>query len=92
MPWVEVRADAAAQPSGETFDAILVNAGVTHPLDSWLDALAPGGRLILPLTATGGAMGNIGKGLVFLVRRGRRRHVQRRRHGIRRHLLGRRPS
>jgi len=29
MPWVEVRADAAAQPSGETFDAILVNAGVT---------------------------------------------------------------
>ena len=70
MPWVEVRADAASQPSGETFDAILVNAGVTHPLDSWLDALAPGGRLILPLTATGGPMGNIGKGLVFLVRKG----------------------
>ena len=41
----------SAQPSGETFDAILVNAGVTHPLDSWLDALAPGGRMILPLTA-----------------------------------------
>jgi len=32
-------------------DAIFVNAGATHPLDSWLDALAPGGRLLLPLTA-----------------------------------------
>ena len=69
MPWVEVRADAAAQPSNDTFDAILVNTGVTHPLDGWLDALAPGGRMILPLTATGGPMGNIGKGLVFLIRR-----------------------
>jgi protein-L-isoaspartate(D-aspartate) O-methyltransferase len=70
MPWVDVRADAAAEVSGETFDAILINAGVTHPLDAWLDALAPEGRMILPLTATGGPMGNIGKGLVFLVRRG----------------------
>jgi protein-L-isoaspartate(D-aspartate) O-methyltransferase len=70
MPWAEVRADTAAQPSGEAFDAILVNAGVTHPLDSWLDALAPGGRMILPLTATGGPLGPIGKGLVFLVRKG----------------------
>jgi protein-L-isoaspartate(D-aspartate) O-methyltransferase len=69
LPWVEVRADAAAQPADEVFDAILVNAGVTHPLDSWLDALATGGRMILPLTATGGPMGNIGKGLVFLIRR-----------------------
>jgi protein-L-isoaspartate(D-aspartate) O-methyltransferase len=67
MPWVEVRADAGAQPAGETFDAILVNAGVTHPLDAWLDALAPGGRLILPMTSTMAPVGNIGKGLVFLV-------------------------
>jgi protein-L-isoaspartate(D-aspartate) O-methyltransferase len=69
MPWVEVRADAASQPGGETFDAILVNAGVTHPLDAWLDAIAPGGRLILPMTSTMAAMGNIGKGLVILVNR-----------------------
>ena len=67
MPWVEVRADASAQAPGETFDAILVNAGVTHPLDAWLDALAPAGRMILPLTAAMPPMGNIGKGLVFLV-------------------------
>ena len=70
MPWVDVRADATADPGGEKpFDAILINAGVTHPLDCWLDALAPGGRMILPLTAAMPAMGNIGKGFVFLVSR-----------------------
>jgi protein-L-isoaspartate(D-aspartate) O-methyltransferase len=68
-PWVEVRADAAADPGGERFDAILINAGVTHPLDAWLDALAPGGRMILPMTATMPAAGTIGKGFVFLVQR-----------------------
>ena len=31
-------------------DGIYVNAGASRPLDAWLDALAPGGRLILPLT------------------------------------------
>jgi protein-L-isoaspartate(D-aspartate) O-methyltransferase len=67
MPWVEVRADASSQLAGERFDAILVNAGVTHPLDAWLDALPPGGRLILPMTSTKAPMGNIGKGLVFLL-------------------------
>jgi protein-L-isoaspartate(D-aspartate) O-methyltransferase len=33
-------------------DAILVNAGATHPRLLWLDRLLPGGRLILPLTVT----------------------------------------
>jgi protein-L-isoaspartate(D-aspartate) O-methyltransferase len=69
MPWVELRADASGTARGETFDAILVNAGTTHPLDAWLDSLAPGGRMILPLTATMPAMGTIGKGLVFLLQR-----------------------
>ncbi len=31
-------------------DLIYVNAGVTHPSDSWLDGLSDGGRLIIPLT------------------------------------------
>jgi len=31
-------------------DLIYVNAGVTHPLDSWLDGLFEGGRLIIPPT------------------------------------------
>lgn len=67
-PWIETRHGDASGPLGETFDAMLVNVGVTHPLDSWLDALAPGGRMMLPLTA---AMGpTLGKGLVLLVTRG----------------------
>ena len=69
MPWVDVRADATAAVPGQRFDAILINAGVTHPLQSWLDALTPSGRMILPLTATIPAMGSIGKGFVFLVHR-----------------------
>jgi protein-L-isoaspartate(D-aspartate) O-methyltransferase len=67
MPWVEVRPDASSRPEGEIFDAILVNAGVTHPLDAWLDALSPDGRMILPMTSTMAPMGTLGKGLVFLV-------------------------
>ena len=67
MPWVEVRHGDATDLGGETFDAILVNAGVTHPLDAWLDALAPGGRMVVPITATMPPMGNIGKGLVFVM-------------------------
>ncbi len=66
-PWVEVRHGDASQPDGR-FESILVNAGVTHPLDAWLDALADGGRLILPLTtALPGMASTIGKGLVFVV-------------------------
>ena len=66
LPWVDVRHGDASGRFDEPFDAVLVNAGVTHPLDVWLDALVPGGRMMLPLTATMVAMGsNIGKGLVL---------------------------
>jgi protein-L-isoaspartate(D-aspartate) O-methyltransferase len=67
-PWVEVRhADASGDIGGEV-DAVIVNAGVTHPLDAWLDALSPAGRMLLPITATMPAMGaNIGKGVVVLL-------------------------
>ena len=34
-----------------------MNAGVTHPLAWWLDALMPGGRMVLPITASMKAMG-----------------------------------
>ena len=36
-------------------DVIYVNAGVTRPADHWLDRLKHGGRLVLPLTASGEA-------------------------------------
>ncbi len=70
MPWVEVRHGDAARPvESEPFHGIVVNAGVTHPLAWWLDALAAGGRMILPLTGTMPGMGTIGKGMVLLVTR-----------------------
>ena len=67
MHGAEVRHGDATDLGGESFDAILVNAGVTHPLEAWLDALVPGGRMVVPITATMAPMGNIGKGLVFVM-------------------------
>jgi protein-L-isoaspartate(D-aspartate) O-methyltransferase len=69
MPWIEVRHEDGSAHVGETFDGVLVNAGVTHPPGAWLDALRPGGRMILPLTASMPPMGNIGKGLLLLLTR-----------------------
>jgi protein-L-isoaspartate(D-aspartate) O-methyltransferase len=67
---VEVRhGDAHILGSEDVFDAVLINAGVTHPLDGWLNAMAPGARMILPLTSTGLMGPNIGKGLVLLLAR-----------------------
>jgi protein-L-isoaspartate(D-aspartate) O-methyltransferase len=65
--WVDVVHGDATGTFSESFDAILVNAGVTHPLPSWLDSLARNGRMIVPITATMGAMTTIGKGPMLLV-------------------------
>ena len=75
---VEVRhVDGSLESLGH-LDAILVNAGATHPLPVWLDSLRPGARLVLPLTVAPGddppiGMGvlpaAIGTGLVLKVRR-----------------------
>ncbi len=65
FPLIDVRQSDGSERLDGTFDAILVNAGVTHPLDVWLDALAAGGRMMLPLTV---AMGpHLGKGVVMVV-------------------------
>lgn len=51
-------------------DFILVNAGASQPAPTWLDALKPGGRLILPLTAeTLASEAPITQGVVFLIER-----------------------
>jgi protein-L-isoaspartate(D-aspartate) O-methyltransferase len=64
---VEVQCgDGAAIDPGEC-DAILINAGVTHPLPLWLDRLRPGGRMILPLTMPMGR--NLGKGIMAMITR-----------------------
>jgi protein-L-isoaspartate(D-aspartate) O-methyltransferase len=67
MPWVEVRHGDGTAALIEPFDAILINAGVTHPQDTWLDALPATGRLILPLTVTMPALGPLGKGFMTIV-------------------------
>ena len=46
----EVVAGSAVGTTIPSSDIIYVNAGATHPVDSWLDALNIGGRLIFPLT------------------------------------------
>lgn len=51
-PWAAAclhHADASVPIDGQ-WDAIVAFAGATRPLDWWLDGLAMGGRLLLPLT------------------------------------------
>jgi protein-L-isoaspartate(D-aspartate) O-methyltransferase len=53
-PNVEIiEGDGALVSFGEA-DIIYVNAGCTRPAESWLDHLADGGRLILPMTSDQG--------------------------------------
>jgi len=49
-PNVTVHAGDGATFDPGTCDAMLINAGVTHPSPFWLDRLSEGGRLIVPLT------------------------------------------
>lgn len=46
-----IAGDGATAPF-DTADVVYVNAGATRPADPWLDRLADGGRLLLPLTTT----------------------------------------
>lgn len=48
-----VEGDGTSVPF-DTADVIYVNAGCTQPVANWLDRLADGGRLILPLTSDRG--------------------------------------
>ena len=66
---VEVLAGDGAAPTGRSFDAIFVNAGCTEIRPAWLDSLAPGGRLLLPMTVSIDQP-NLGVGWMLLVRRG----------------------
>jgi protein-L-isoaspartate(D-aspartate) O-methyltransferase len=68
-PWIDVRHGDGIGFGAEPFDAILVNAGVTHPQDVWLDALTSEGRMVLPLTVPMPGMEPIGKGVVVLLRK-----------------------
>lgn len=59
QPWPAARlrcADASMPIEGQ-WDVIVAFAGATAPLGWWLDALADGGRLLLPMTAEMGRGG-----------------------------------
>jgi protein-L-isoaspartate(D-aspartate) O-methyltransferase len=53
-PNVEIVEGDGALVSFDEADVIYVNAGCTRPAESWLDRLADGGRLILPMTSDQG--------------------------------------
>jgi protein-L-isoaspartate(D-aspartate) O-methyltransferase len=57
LPWVEVRAQTGIADNLPKVNAIYVNAAITQPSWSWLDALRPEGRLIFPLHAPGAVGG-----------------------------------
>jgi protein-L-isoaspartate(D-aspartate) O-methyltransferase len=57
LRWVDVQARSGIADHLPKVDAVYVNAGITQPSWAWLDALRPGGRLIFPLQAVGGAAG-----------------------------------
>jgi protein-L-isoaspartate(D-aspartate) O-methyltransferase len=69
-PWpnVSVETGDGSELPPQAADVLFVNAGATHPLASWLDALDSGGRMLLPLTAEP-VPGSFGKGFTWLITR-----------------------
>src|SRR5277367_2706235 len=57
FPYVTVHARSGAEGPLPECDVLYVNAGATEPLDVWLDALRPKGRLLFPMTPAEGAGG-----------------------------------
>jgi protein-L-isoaspartate(D-aspartate) O-methyltransferase len=67
-PWARAVEGDGRSNLPSNLDAILVNAGATHVLDEWLDAVRDGGRLLVPLTSQlPGMPASIGKGFVVLL-------------------------
>jgi protein-L-isoaspartate(D-aspartate) O-methyltransferase len=65
---VEILSADGSALAGRTFDAIYVNAGATEVTPQWLDSLAPGGRLLVPMTISIPGR-NAGVGWMLFVRR-----------------------
>ena len=69
FPNVTVHGRSGAENPLPRCDAIYVSAGATTPLDVWLDALRPNGRLLFPLTPADGPGGSPGIGAMLLITR-----------------------
>lgn len=70
MSWVTVHSRSGTIPPLPACDILYVNAGATRPLDIWLDALRPGGRLLFPLTGADAGR-KAGPGGMLLITRDR---------------------
>jgi protein-L-isoaspartate(D-aspartate) O-methyltransferase len=68
LPHVTVHARSGTEGPLPECDLIYVNAGATAPLDIWLDALRPNGKLLFPLTPEG-PNGSPGAGGMLLITR-----------------------
>lgn len=66
---VTVEAGDGATFNSDERDAMLVNAGVTHPRPLWLDRLREGGRLVVPFTMAMNA--TLGQGVMTKIVRER---------------------
>jgi protein-L-isoaspartate(D-aspartate) O-methyltransferase len=62
-----VEGDGGVVALGES-DAILINAGVTHPAEQWLESMSIGGTLVVPITIEVGVP-NVGKRIALCVSR-----------------------
>lgn len=62
-PWVSVEARSGVMRPEAPVDLLYVNAGAQQLPRSWIDALSPLGRLVVPLASSAGP------GAVFLIRR-----------------------
>jgi len=60
--------DGAALDPG-TCDAMLINAGVTHPLPLWLERLSMEGKLVLPITFANAGISGGGAGVMVQITR-----------------------
>jgi protein-L-isoaspartate(D-aspartate) O-methyltransferase len=69
LPHVQIIEGDGGEIDPGPCDAILINAGATHPQPIWLDSLRPGGRLILPLTVTEDGDGGGGGRVLKVTRR-----------------------
>ncbi len=69
LPFVRVEPRSGAEGALPECDVIYVSAGATAPVDAWLNAMRPGGRLLFPLTPSDGPSGMPGLGGMLLVTR-----------------------
>ena len=68
-PNVTVHPGDGAQFDPSPCDAMLINAGVTHPHPLWLERLREGGRLVLPITMAIPLAPALGKGIMAKITR-----------------------